>query len=173
MSSCYCSSSGFLQSHHTVLLSSFFVPFSCTFWCCSSFPCISQILEVPTFSFSGLSVRRTNQEYLQWPLVSSSDNVCRGSHWLFKSLLRWRWWPPNPCLYDGDRLKLPAYHSVIGFQHVGIFQLFEVKLGLLIPLRWSWKIIISKSLLLPMSAPGKLRVLAMVIPDRKRFLTKM
>ena len=30
--------------------------------------------------------------------------------------------------HDGERRKPPAYHSLEGFQHVGIFQLFEVKL---------------------------------------------
>ena len=30
--------------------------------------------------------------------------------------------------HDGERCKPPAYHSLEGFQHVGIFQLFEVKL---------------------------------------------
>ena len=31
-------------------------------------------------------------------------------------------------VHDGERYKLPAYHSLEGFQHIGIFQLFEVKL---------------------------------------------
>ena len=30
--------------------------------------------------------------------------------------------------HDGERCKPPTYHSLEGFQHVGIFQLFEVKL---------------------------------------------
>ena len=58
----------------------------------------------------------------------------------------------------------------------GIFQLFEVKLvyfGLLILFRRRWKVIISKLWSLPMSAPGKLCVLAMFIPDRKCFITRM
>ena len=29
--------------------------------------------------------------------------------------------------HDGERCKLSAYHSLEGFQHVGIVQLFEVK----------------------------------------------
>ena len=29
----------------------------------------------------------------------SSDDVCLGSHWLFQSLLCWRWWSLNPGLY--------------------------------------------------------------------------
>ena len=27
--------------------------------------------------------------------------------------------------HDGERCKLPAYHSLEGFQHIGTFQLFE------------------------------------------------
>ena len=42
MPSYCCSSSDFLQSHYTVLLSSFLLPFSCTSGCCCSLPCISQ-----------------------------------------------------------------------------------------------------------------------------------
>ena len=30
--------------------------------------------------------------------------------------------------HDGERCKPPAYHGLEGFQHVEIFQLFEVKL---------------------------------------------
>ena len=39
-----------------------------------------------------------------------------GDHWI------------HVCVYDGERCKLPAYHCLEGFQHIGIFQLFEVKL---------------------------------------------
>ena len=62
-----CSSSDFLQSHCTVLLSSFLQPFSCTFWCCCLLPCISQILQIQIVSSSVLSFCRTDQEFLQWP----------------------------------------------------------------------------------------------------------
>ena len=31
-------------------------------------------------------------------------------------------------VHDGERCKLPAYDSLEGFQHIGIFQLFEIKL---------------------------------------------
>ena len=62
----------------------------------------------------------------------SSDDVCQGSHWLFQSLLCWRWWSLNLCLYLRYswwwEVQFAAYHSLEGFQHVGIFQLFEVKL---------------------------------------------
>ena len=40
MPSYCCSSSDFLQSHYTVPLSSFLLPFSCTSWSCCSLPCI-------------------------------------------------------------------------------------------------------------------------------------
>ena len=36
-----------------------------------------------------LSFCRTDQIFLQWPRVFSSDDVCQGSHWLFQSLLCW------------------------------------------------------------------------------------
>ena len=51
------------------------------------------------FFFSVLSFRRTDEEFLQWPRVFSSDDVCKGSHWLLQPLLCWRWWPLNPCLH--------------------------------------------------------------------------
>ena len=82
--------------------------------------------------------------------------------------------------HDGERCKPPAYHSLEGFQHVGIFQLFEVKLESCVFwladfffFRRRRKVIISKSWSLSLSAPGKLRVLAVFTPDRKRFLTRM
>ena len=51
-------------------------------------------------------------------------NHCRiedGDHWIYVC----------SCVFvahDGERCKPPAYHSFEGFQHTGIFQLFEVKL---------------------------------------------
>ena len=48
-----------------------------------------------------------------------------------------------------------------------------VRFGLQILFRRRWKVIISKSWSLPLSAPGKFRVLAMFTPDRKLFLTRM
>ena len=33
------------------------------------------------------------------PGFLSFDDVCQGSHWLFQSLLCWRWWSLGPCLY--------------------------------------------------------------------------
>ena len=63
------SSSDFLQSQHTVHLTNFLLPFSCTSWCCCSLPCISKILQVQMFSFSVLSFCRTNRDFLQWPFA--------------------------------------------------------------------------------------------------------
>ena len=178
MPSCCCSSSDFLQSHYTFLLSSFLLPFSCTSWCSCSFLCISQIPRVRIFSFSVRSFCRTGQEFLQWPRVFSLTMFAKdvtgcfnhycvegGDHlihfWIF-------------VIYDGERCKLPAYHILEGFQHIWIFKLFELAcFGLQILFRQRWKVIISKLWSLPISAPGKFRVLAVFTPDRKRFLTRM
>ena len=82
-----------------LFLSSFLLPFSRTFWCCCSLPCISQILQVWIFSFSVLSFCYTDQEFLQWPRIFPSDDVCQGSRCLFQSLLCWRWLSLNLCLH--------------------------------------------------------------------------
>ena len=42
-----------------------------------------------------------------------------GDHWIYVCIF---------VAHDGERCKSPAYHSLEGFQHVMIFQLFEVKL---------------------------------------------
>ena len=44
----------------------FSLAFSCTSWCCCSLSCIFQILQAQIFSFSVLSFRRTDQEFVQW-----------------------------------------------------------------------------------------------------------
>ena len=64
-----CSSSDFFQSHYTILLSKFLLPFICTSWCCCSLLCISQILQIWIFSLSVLSSCHTNQEFLLWPSI--------------------------------------------------------------------------------------------------------
>ena len=86
MPSYCCSSSDFLQSHCSVLLSSFLLPFSRTSWCCCSFPCISQILRARIFSFSVLFFCRADQECLQWSRVFlltmfAKDLTGCFSHW--------------------------------------------------------------------------------------------
>ena len=46
-----------------------------------------------------LSFCHTDKEFLWWPRVLSSDNVCQRPNWLFQSLLCWRWRSLNPGLY--------------------------------------------------------------------------
>ena len=50
-----------------------------------------------------------------------------GHHWVHVCIF---------IVHDGERCKLPAYHSMEGFQHVGIFQLFEVKPESCVLARW-------------------------------------
>ena len=69
-------------------------------------------------------------------------------------------------VHDGERYKLPAYHSLETFNTLGSFSFswsnFSLMcLGWLILFRRRWKVVISNSWPLPMSAPGKRRVLAM------------
>ena len=42
-----------------------------------------------------------------------------GDHWIYVCMF---------IAHDGETCKPPAFHSLEGFQHVGIFQLFEVKI---------------------------------------------
>ena len=42
-----------------------------------------------------------------------------GNHWIHVCIF---------IVHDGERCKLPAYHSLEGFQHIEVFQLFEIKL---------------------------------------------
>ena len=171
------------QSHYRVLLSCFLFPFSCTSWRCCSLPCISQILQVQIASFSVFSFCRTDQEFLQWPrffffwrclsrillavsvtavlkvviiesrFVSSLFMMVRGAN--FPPIIAWK--VSNP----------------LGSFSFSRSNLSLVCLGLLIIFRRRWKVSISKSWSLSMSALGKLRVLALSTPNRKRFLARM
>ena len=137
-----------------------------------------KFLQVRICSFSVLSFCSTDQEFLQWPTGFSSYNAFQGSHWLFQSLLCWRWWSWNPCLYlfivhDGERCKLPAYHNTLGSFSFSRSNLSLSALWFADSFQTKWKVIISKSWSLPVSAPGKLCVLALFTPDWKRFLTRM
>ena len=81
-------------------------------------------------------------------------------------------------VHDGERCKLPTCNSWKVSNTLGSFSFLRSNLslvcfGLLILFRRRWKVIISKSWSLPVSASGKLRVLAMFTPDRKRFLTRI
>ena len=54
-------------------------------------------------------------------LTGCSSHCCveGGDHWIYVCIF---------VAHDGERCKPPAYYSLGGFQHVWIFQLFEVKL---------------------------------------------
>ena len=80
-------------------------------------------------------------------------------------------------VHNGEMCKLSAYHSLEGFQHIGIFQLFEVKLEFCV--FWLGDSSQAKveghhqQVVVSSSAPGKRCVLAMFTPDQKHFLTRM
>ena len=108
----------------------FFSLFPCTSWCCCSLPCISQILQAQICSFSVLSFCPKTKNFCSDPgfllltmfakdLTGCFSHCCveGGAHWIYVCIFIVR---------DGERCKLPEYHSLEGFQHVGIFQLFEV-----------------------------------------------
>ena len=130
MPSYCCSSSGIIQSHYTVLLSSFLLPFSCTSWCYCSPPCISNsegldFLFLCSLLFShGSKLSAITQGFSLLTMFAKDLTGCfshccveGGDHWIqVCNIIR-----------DGERCKLPAYHSLEVFQHIGIFQLFEVK----------------------------------------------
>ena len=132
MPSYRCSFLGFLQSHYTVLLSSFLLPFSCTSWCRCSLPCISQFLQVQIISFSVVSFCRIDKEFLQWPGVFFWRCLPRISLAVSVTavlkvvIIESRSVSSLSTMMRGE--KLPIYHSLEGFQHIGIIQLFEVKL---------------------------------------------
>ena len=81
--------------------------------------------------------------------------------------------------HDGERCTLHAYHSWKVSKTLGSFSFSRSNLSLvcftllIFFFRRGRKVIISKLWTLPMSAHGKLRVLAMFTYDRKRFLTRM
>ena len=55
------------------------------------------------------------------PAVSVTAMLCAegGDHWIQVCVF---------IVHDGERCKFPTYHSLVGFEHIGIFQLFEFKL---------------------------------------------
>ena len=148
-----CSSWDFLQSHYTVLLSAFLFFFLFH----APLDVISHLLVFLRSILRGRSFLSHFCPFVAQIKLFSA--VTQGS--LF-------WWclprisvavsvtaVLKTVIIDGERCKLPAYHSLEGFQHTGIFQLSEVKLrlvrfGLLILFRRRWKVIISKSWSLPM-----------------------
>ena len=135
-------------------------------------------------SFPVLSFCRTDQEFLQWlrvffffwrylqrislvvsvtavlevvinesMSVSSSFMMVRGTN--ISPIMAWK------------------VSNTLRFFSFSRSNLSLVCFGLLILFRRRWKVIICKSWPLPMSAPRKSRVLALITPDRKRFLTRM
>ena len=92
-----------------------------------------------------------------------------GGHWIHVCIF---------IIHDGKSCKIPVYHRFEGSQHIGIFQLFGVNLEYLCALAcWFFsgeggRLSLARRSL-PMSAPGKLRVLALFTSDRKHFLTRM
>ena len=174
-----CSSSDFLQSHYTVLLSSFLLPLSCISWCWS-LPCISQILKVQIISFSVLSFCRTDKEFLQWPMgfffsgqlprislavsVTTELMVVITESRSISSLFMMVWganFPPIIAWKVSNRL------GSFSFSRSNLS--LEGYLACWFSFRWRWNVIIGN----PMSAPRKLHVLALFTPDRKHFLTRM
>ena len=100
MPSYCCSSSDFLQSHYTVLLSTVF----CLFHAPPD-AVVHFLIFLRSFRFESslsqfslyLSHRSRISAVTQF--FFSSVDVCQGSHWLFQSLLRWRWWSLRQCMY--------------------------------------------------------------------------
>ena len=181
MPSCSRSSLDFLQSHYTVLLPSFLLPFSCPSWWCCSLISISRTLQVRFFLL--LSSLLSSHRWIisaMTQLFFFSDSVCQASYWLFQSLLCWRWWSLTPYLHlivhDAERCKLPACHTLEGFQYIGIFQLFEVKLESCV----FWLFFSDKGWMSSSASGGHVQCLSWktscscnVPPDRKRFLTRI
>ena len=119
----YSSSSDFLQSHYTVILSSFLQPLTCISWCCCSISCISRILVLLSHRSR---ISAVIQSFFLLTMFAKDLTGCfshccveDGDHWIYACIF---------IAHDGERCKPPTYHSLEGFQQVGIFQLFEVKL---------------------------------------------
>ena len=203
MSSYCCSSLHLLQSHYTspVQFSFAFGPdvipcgwlglkqqltkltkFFCLFYAhvdaVVHFLVFSQILQVQTFLFSVLSFCCSNQEFLQWSSFLSCAKDLTGcfSHYRVEGGDHWI----HVCIFNFMMVRGANFLPIIAGKvsnTLGSFGFSRSNLslecfGLLIRFRRRWKVI-CKSWSLPMSAPGKLRVLAMFTLDRKRLLTRM
>ena len=103
MPSYCCSSSDFLQSHYTVLLFSFLLPFSCTSWCCS-LPCIFQILQIQINSLKNFC---SDPGFFLLMMVAKDLTGCfshccveGGDHRVQIYIF---------IVHNGERCKLPAY----------------------------------------------------------------
>ena len=143
-------------------------------WCCCSLPCISQILHVQIVS-SQFS-----------PSVAQIKNFCSDPGFFLLTMFAKNLTGcfSHCCVEGGDRciyvssllmmVRGANFPPIIAWKVSNTLRsvsfsrlnLSLVCFGLQILLRRRWKIIICKSWSLPMSAPGKLRVLAMFTPDR-------
>ena len=163
-----CSSWDFLQSHYTVLLSAFlFFLFHAPLDVISHFLVfLRSILRVRIFSFSVLSFCRTDQAFLRWPRVLSSDDVCQGFQWPFQSLLCWRLW--------SLMVRGANFPPIIAWKvsnTLGSFSFPRSNWGLCVLAYWFFSDEDGRS---SSASRGHFQcVLAMFTPDRKRFLTKM
>ena len=158
----------------------FSLAFSCTSWCFWSLPYTSLILQVQIFSFSVLSFCCTDQEFLQWPLffltmfaknLTGCFSYCcveGGDYWVHVCSL-------FMMVRVANFLPVTAWKvsNILGSFSFSRSNLSLPYFGLLILFRRKREVIISKLWSLPMSAPGKLCVLALFTPDWKHFLTRM
>ena len=185
MPSYCCSSSDFLQSAYIVLLSIFFFFFSF----------FHVPLDVVVYFLVFRSSFRLESFLSQFsPFVAQIKNFCSDPGFYF-------WWclprislavsvtavlkvviiesmSVSSLLMKVRGANLPLIIAWKVSNTLGSFSfsrsnLSHVCFSLLVFFRRRRKVIISKSWSLPVSAPGKLRVLAMFTPDRKRFLTRM
>ena len=154
MPSYCCSSSNFLQSHYTVLLSVFFSLFHAPLDVVVHFLVFLRSIRFRSFlsQFSPFVAQIENfcsdPGFLVLTMFAKDITGCfshccveGGNHWIYVCIF---------VAHDGERCKPPAYHSLEGFQHVGILQLFEVKPGSCVfwladSFRRRWKVIINKS----------------------------
>ena len=132
MPSYCCSSSDFLQSHYTVLLSTSF----------AFFMHLLKLLFTSLYFFRSFRFKSFLSQLS--PLVAQIKNFCSDpGFFLLTMFARDLTGCFNHCsveggddliqvcvfiVHDGERCNLPAYYSLEDFQHIGIFQLFEVKL---------------------------------------------
>ena len=164
---CYCCSSwDFLQSYDTVLLSSFHLPFQ---WPLDVVVHLLVFLRSFTFKSFFCSLLLSNrsrisavtQVFFSWRCLQKDLTRCF-SHCCVEGSDCWT----HVCIFithDGERCKpIIAWKvsNTLGSFSISRSNLSQVCFGLLILFRRRWKIIISKSGSLPMSASGKLLVLA-------------
>ena len=123
-----CSSSDFLQSHYTVFFSLFHAPLDVVV----HFLVFLRFFRLKSFFLSSLLLSHRSRisaviqvffllRMFAKDLTGWFSHCCveGGDHWIYFCIF---------VAHDGERCKPPAYHSLEGFQHLGIFQRFEVQL---------------------------------------------